>query len=76
MADLGEPDERHDYTFGTLAVDDGEWVYAARGITVFVNTDPDRVLHVALYAPTTATDYAERLRPHLAKRLRPRADAV
>ena len=37
-----------------MPVDDGEWIYAARGITVFVNTDPDRVLHVALYAPTTA----------------------
>jgi hypothetical protein len=71
-ADLGEPEERHDYAFGTLAVDDGEWIYARRGITVFVNTDPDRVLHVALYAPTSAADYAERLRPHLEKTLRPR----
>jgi hypothetical protein len=71
VADLGEPDERHDYTFGTLAVDDGEWIFGERGITVYVNTDPDRVLHVALYAPTTAADYADRLRPHLAKTLRP-----
>jgi hypothetical protein len=71
MADLGEPEERHDYTFGTLPLDDGEWIYAQRGITVFVNAEPDRLLHVALYAPTTAAEYAGRLRPHLAKTARP-----
>jgi hypothetical protein len=67
---LGEPEAREDYTFGTLGVDGGEWIFAARGITLFVNTDPDRVLHVALYAATSVGSYADFLRPHLAKTLR------
>lgn len=70
VAALGEPEARHDYAFGTLPVPAGEWVYAARGLTLFVNTDPDRVLHVALYAATTPGEYAARLRPQLKKTLR------
>jgi hypothetical protein len=69
--ELGEPEERLDYAHGTLPVDAGEWVFAARGITLFVNTTADTLLHVALYAPTTAAGYRADLRPHLGKTLRP-----
>jgi hypothetical protein len=69
---LGEPEERLDYAHGTLPVDAGEWVFAARGITLFVNTTAETLLHVALYAPTTAAGYRAALRPHLGKTLRPR----
>jgi hypothetical protein len=71
MADLGDPDERHDYVHGFLPVGEGEWVYASRGITAFVNASFDKLLHIALYAPTTPTIYRARLRPHLAKTARP-----
>jgi hypothetical protein len=69
---LGEPEAREDCTVGTLDVAGGEWIYAGRGLTLFVNSEPDRVLHIALYAPVSVDAYADRLRPHLAKTLRPR----
>jgi hypothetical protein len=72
-ADLGAPDARLDYRHGTLPVPGGEWVHAARGLTLFVNTTADTALHVALYAPTTTEAYRAALRPHLGKTLRPKA---
>jgi hypothetical protein len=72
-AELGDPAERLDYAHGTLPVDGGEWVYAGRGITLFVNTTAEELLHVALYAPTEVADYRARLRPHLGKTRRPLA---
>jgi len=72
-AAFGSPGERLDYAHGTLPVPAGEWVYAERGITLFVNTTADTLLHVALYAPTSVPEYRARLRPHLGKTLRPRA---
>jgi hypothetical protein len=72
IEDLGDPDERLDYSHGTLPVSGGEWIFAARGMTLFVNTTADTLLHVALYTPTTASDYRARLRPHFGKTLWPR----
>jgi hypothetical protein len=72
--ELGDAPERLDYAHGTLPVDGGEWVYADRGITLFVNTTAEELLHVALYAPTGVADYRARLRPHLGKTLRPLPD--
>jgi hypothetical protein len=70
-AELGEPAALLDYGHGTLPVKAGEWPYPERGITLFVNTTADRVLHIALYAPTTLDVYLRRLRPHLSKKRRP-----
>jgi hypothetical protein len=66
-ADLGEPDARLDYDYGTLVIPGGEWVYAARGITVSLSSDAGIVYHVAVYVPTTVDDYKARLRPHLGR---------
>lgn len=70
-AELGQPATLLDYHHGTLPVQAGEWPYPDRGITLFVNTTADRVLHVALYAPATLDAYVRRLRPHLGKKRRP-----
>lgn len=66
-ADLGAPEASRDFVFGTTPMAGGERIYASRGITVFVNPDNQLVVHVALYAPTTVTDYLARLRPDLTK---------
>lgn len=66
-ADLGAPDARRDFVFGSTPMAGGERVYASRGITVFVNPENQFVLYVALYAPTTVSDYLARLRPDLTK---------
>jgi hypothetical protein len=69
--DLGEPATRLDWHYGTLSIPTGEWVYPERGITVFLNTTADKALHIALYHPTTLSEYQRHLRPHLQKHIRP-----
>lgn len=69
--DLGEPALHLDWDYGTLPIPQGEWVYAECGITVFVNTKAEKLLHIALYHVTTPDEYVRRLRPHLKKTLRP-----
>lgn len=71
-ADLGEPQARLDWVHSTVAMPAGELVYAARGITVFLNPENDAVVHVSLYAATTVDDYIARLRLHRQKRPWPR----
>jgi len=68
LADLGTPATRLDGDFGTLPISQGEWLYPEHGITLFLNTTSDKVLHLALYAPTTLDVYLGSLRPPLAKR--------
>lgn len=69
-ADLGSPDALLDFVFGDVPMPRGEHVYAARGITVFVSPESQRILYVALYPPTTADSYARTLRPNLEKKRR------
>jgi len=71
-ADLGAPEASRDFVHGTIAMAGGEHIHATRGITVFVNPENQFVVHVAVYAPTTALDYLARLRPSLAKPLAPK----
>lgn len=70
-ADLGAPAARLDWYYGTLEMPGGEWVFPARGITVFLNSTFDRALHLALYHPTSLATYLADLRPHLRKHVRP-----
>ena len=67
-ADLGEPDAVLDWTHATDAIRGGERVHAGRGITVFLEPEDGTVIHVAVYAPTTADDYVRRLRQRHGKR--------
>jgi hypothetical protein len=62
--DLGEPEAAFDWEHGAIPMPAGERVHAARGITIFLNPDNAFVIHVALYVPTTVSDYSARLRPH------------
>lgn len=64
LQDLGAPAARLDWDFGTLPLPGGEYVYPDWGITLFLNTDRDRALHVALYQPCTLDDYLAYLRPN------------
>jgi hypothetical protein len=69
--DLGEPVARLDWFYGTLEIPNGEWVYPERGITIFLNTLADKVLHIAVYRCTDLGNYVSTLRPNLRKELRP-----
>jgi hypothetical protein len=71
LADLGAPAAKLDWDYGTLPIAHGEWPYPERGVTLFLNTTSDKVLHMALYVPTTLEVYLRTLRPPLAKRPAP-----
>lgn len=64
-ADLGEPEAKLDWYRDTLLMTGGEWVYPARGITIFGRAAGNAALHVAVYTPTTLAEYEASLRPDL-----------
>lgn len=61
--DLGEPDARFDTVLDRLVVENGELVYATRGLALRVNPGNGLLLGVCGFAPTTVEDYRTRLRP-------------
>jgi hypothetical protein len=71
VKELGKPADKLDWDFGTLPLPASEYVYPARGITLFLNTDKDRALHIGLFAPTTLAMYMENLRPRFGKKRLP-----
>jgi hypothetical protein len=48
----------------------GEPVFARRGLTIFLNPENQVVAYITVYVPTTADEYARRLRPPREKRPR------
>jgi hypothetical protein len=73
LAQLGEPAARLDSYLGTYRIEGSEWVYPARGLTVYVNPENMLLLRVVGYAPTDLDTYERRLRIDLEmKRLPPR----
>jgi hypothetical protein len=64
-ADLGEPDAKLDWHRDDVLMKGGEWVYPARGITIFGRAAGDDALHIAVYTPTTLATYKAELRPEL-----------
>jgi hypothetical protein len=66
---LGPPQDRLESYLGTLAVENSEWVYPERGLTVFVNPANRRLLRIAVYQPVGLSEYLEKLRLNL-KRVR------
>lgn len=71
-AHLGKPALTLDWHYGTLPLEKGEWVFPDKGITLFLNSTFDKVLHIALYHATSSRDYLNKLRPNLKKTLLPR----
>ena len=70
---LGTPAAQLNWWYGTLELPGGEWVYPQRGITLFIDGQKnERLLHIALYSPTTLSTWKATLRPHLRKRLHPK----
>ena len=65
---LGAPDAEESFSWGVLVLEKAEWVYARRGLTLFVNPETREVLRWAAYAPTDAAAYLRRLELRLAER--------
>lgn len=68
---LGEPDIKLDYDWGTLKLDGGEWVYASRGLALFVVPSNRNLAHLAVFPATSTEEYLAKYRVHLGKRLKP-----
>lgn len=68
LNELGEPDAKLDYVWGTLPVAEGEWVYPKRGLSLFLAPTRLAIFHIAVFSPTTVDGYAEKYRLHLGKK--------
>lgn len=71
----GDPEAKLDFVWGQLPLEGGEWVWARRGVTVFVNPANDALLRVALYPSVSLDEYRRGWRLNLAtRRFPPPAD--
>lgn len=74
LDELGEPDGRLDAYRHTVRVPGGEWVYASRGLTLFVYPPDALIYHLAAYTGTSLEHYEQNLRPSLKIAKLPRSD--
>lgn len=63
LAALGEPDAKLGCYYSGVPVldEEGEWVYAGRGITLFMSSDRSNVIALSVYEPTTVAAYEREL---------------
>ena len=71
LLQLGEPEAKLDYDWGTMRFEKSEWVYPDRGLALFLAPDASSVFHLAAFPPTTMQAYKENFQLHLGKRLFP-----
>jgi len=62
---LGEPAGKLPYWDSTKKLADGEWVWPARGIAIYLGADPRFVRRVALFRATDLATYQRLLQPSL-----------
>jgi hypothetical protein len=72
LEQLGEPEARLDSARGTVPLPGSEWVYAGRGLAVFVDPDGDAIWRVTLFRSSTLAEYEEEFRVDLLERRLPR----
>jgi hypothetical protein len=60
LANLGPPETRLEQGVGNHA-DAHQWIYASRGMTLFVREHSNTIARVAVYPPTSVERYMERL---------------
>ena len=57
LSALGEPPVRLDYFWRRLLIRKGLWVYPARGLALYVNSDNGALIHLTVFAPTSLEQY-------------------
>jgi hypothetical protein len=72
LKELGDPETKLDYDWGTTRLENSEWVYADRGLALFLAPDNSRAFHLAVFSRTTMQGYKENFQLHLGKRLFPK----
>lgn len=60
---LGQPQAKLDYYYAGVPKlnREGEWVYANRGLTLFMSSDRNNIVELAVYAPMTVDRYQQEL---------------
>jgi hypothetical protein len=69
---LGEPEKILDWDFGLLPLPNSEFIFAKRGITLFLDSTHSKIHQIALYKPTTSEEYIAKIRPTYITIRRPR----
>ncbi|RXT36536.1 hypothetical protein [Bradyrhizobium betae] len=68
---LGEPEAKLDSFLGTFEIKGSEYVYARRGLVLYVNPATAKLLRIAGFAPASLYDYQRNLRLDLEVKLLP-----
>ena len=71
LESLGKPEALLDSHFSSIVMEKSEWVYATKGLSLFINPDNFLLLRLAVYHPTTVDGYHHKLRLHLEIQRRP-----
>jgi hypothetical protein len=61
-AKLGSPTAKLDSYFRNALLEESEWVYPDRGLTLFVEPETQVLLHVAAYPRTSLPEYRRKFR--------------
>jgi hypothetical protein len=72
LKQLGDPEAKLDYNWSTMRIEKGEWVYADRGLALFLAPDSSAVFHLIVFPRTTVPEYEENFQLHLGRRRFPR----
>lgn len=72
LQELGEPQAKLDYDWGTTRMERGEWVYPDLGLALFLAPDASRAFHLAVFPRTTMQGYKDNFQLDLGKRLFPK----
>jgi hypothetical protein len=71
LSDLGTPEAKEDSYLGMLLLAGSEWIYASRGLTLFLNPENASLLRIAAFEPSDLASYLSRLRLDLKVRRLP-----
>jgi hypothetical protein len=71
VGQLGEPEGIQDSYLGTLLIEKSEWIYAQRGLTLFVNPETRMLLRMAAFQQSDLESYLRHLRLNLRTRRTP-----
>jgi hypothetical protein len=65
LVQLGQPEAQLNTWQSLVPRHSGEWVYAKRGLALFLDPSTRLIFHLAVFPPTTLADYQKNLRINL-----------
>jgi hypothetical protein len=68
---LGPPEAELDSYLGTFKLARSEWVFASRGLTLYIEPETRKLLRLAVYVPASLDEYRRTLRLNLEMRRLP-----